>query len=96
MSCEDWKIKEKKTILCSCESWKIYIERYSLRLWPIHCSVKDCNYAPNQGVPVINRRVDYDKVIPVCDSCAARTGYFDIKGSVSLIDIKRYECRVRL
>ncbi|GEK16068.1 hypothetical protein AFI02nite_41040 [Aliivibrio fischeri] len=96
MSCENWKIKDKNEILCLCASWRKHIGRYSLRAWPVHCSVKECNYPPTVGVPVINHRIDEVKVIPVCGRCAVYSGYFDIKGSVSLIDVKRYECRVGL
>ena len=43
----------------------------------------------------MNHHIEGDKVIPVCEFCAMRTGYFDIKGSVSIINIKRHECRVK-
>ena len=95
MSCQNWKIKSNSEILCSCSSWKKHIESYSLRAWPVHCSVKGCDYSPIEGVPVMNHHIEGDKVIPVCEFCAMRTGYFDIKGSVSLINIKRHECRVK-
>ena len=95
MSCQDWKKTNHDTPRCSCFSWKDHIESHSLRAWPIRCSVRDCDNFPTVGIPVIHNPIDGAKVIPVCSHCNLRTGFFDIKGSVSLVNMKRSECRVK-
>ena len=93
MSCTNWKKAYKENISCSCSSWKDHIERHSPRMWPMYCSIKECNHPAIFGMPVMNLSLDIGKVIPVCDVCVRRTTYFDIKGNVSLVNINRFECK---
>ncbi len=46
---------------------------------------------PTIGAHIINANVDGEKIVPMCDACNKKTGYFTLKGGISLVSANRSE-----
>ena len=67
---------------CKCGSWKQHWINFSDKPWPSECSVKGCSNKPTLGAHVINKDVEGERIVPMCDSCNKLTESFALKGSV--------------
>lgn len=69
---------------CSCGTWKQHWLNYSKKSWPASCSVQGCSSSPTLGAHIINPDVTGEKIVPMCNSCNARDGKFNLS-SVTLV-----------
>ena len=92
MTASNWKNKKRTGERdCKCGSWKNHWLNFSNKEWPDKCSVKGCSNKPTLGAHVINADVTGEKIVPMCDSCNKLTGYFDLKGGITLVNANQSE-----
>ena len=77
--------------VCKCGSWKQHWVNFSKKPWPSQCSVAGCMNAPTLGAHIINDDVKGEKIVPMCDSCNKKTGTFNLKDGISLVNANRSE-----
>lgn len=69
---------------CNCGSWKNHWLKFSKKIWPESCSVKECTNKATLGAHIINPNVDGERIVPMCDSCNQKNNIFTLKGKVNL------------
>ncbi len=92
LTANNWKNKSGTgNRTCKCGSWKQHWINFAKKDWPKQCSVEGCMNEPTIGAHIINADVDGEKIVPMCDACNKKTGYFTLKGGISLVSANRSE-----
>lgn len=76
---------------CSCGSWAQHWVNYSNRTWPPGCSVAGCFGRASVGGHVINSLASGEYIVPLCDSCNARSDTFSLSGGVFCVSANKSE-----
>jgi hypothetical protein len=80
-----WSNKKSKVErLCKCGTWKQHWINEAEKPWPATCSIQGCPNKPTVGAHITNTAIAGEKIVPMCDSCAAAIGTFTLKGEVTV------------
>ena len=89
---KNWKNKSGTGIRnCKCGTWKQHWINFSGKEWPESCSVSGCSNKATLGAHVINAEVSGERIVPMCASCNSLTGYFNLKGNITLVRANKSE-----